>query len=540
MVSPVKVESPAKPAVSSPVEEKVVKPFSPVKPAVSTPVEEKKEFKPFSPVKPAAFVASPVREEVKAFSPVKPAVSTPVEEKKDEFKPLSPSGSFKPQPSPKPESPAPSPAATEDAFKSILSSSLSKKPSFGPRDLPSPPVESQAATRFPSPLSPPKSIGAIALPGMISSPTEKSPRPDTPPKKASLSARSSIADLQLKPSSPLAESPTALRSASSISSFESRLSPGLGMGSPVQMLAKKTSFSYISEKSTPPPTPRKSSLNALSPGSPGMPPQTPPKPAAINKPLPSPLTDRALPATPSKPGNFTPSLSPALPQTPMRPASPLLSQPATPIPPTRNARTVNFSVDCITSDGKKTSLPAHQQHIFHDESMYLCTHVFTLPGKDKEEIEVFLWVGREVPQAHAEDVMVFARGYCRQVSSTGKLIQIKQSNEPLAFLQSLGSLLLLLRGRSPPPSILLPFMLRAEHVEGAVVFHEVDISRKELGSEWPFLVSDGKKVWIWKGRESRVRDVGVARLVAYDIGGGADVEEVEEGSEPRGFWEVVA
>lgn len=70
-----------------------------------------------------------------------------------------------------------------------------------------------------------------------------------------------------------------------------------------------------------------------------------------------------------------------------------------------------------------------------------------------------------------------------------------------------------------------------------MIFTQVPTKKDELKSAHPFLYSDGqgKKLWLWKGKDATAEDVGVARLVAFDLAGGGDVEEEIEGMERQGW-----
>lgn len=77
------------------------------------------------------------------------------------------------------------------------------------------------------------------------------------------------------------------------------------------------------------------------------------------------------------------------------------------------------------ADGKKQPVPSHQERILFEENMYLCVHSFTKSGK--KAIEVYLWVGDEVPISTAEGARVHAQKEAK--SAGGKLIVIPQGKE---------------------------------------------------------------------------------------------------------------
>jgi hypothetical protein len=81
---------------------------------------------------------------------------------------------------------------------------------------------------------------------------------------------------------------------------------------------------------------------------------------------------------------------------------------SSPAIPKERVKTVQFDVSEITGDGKLTSIPREEQHLFFDESMYLCVHRFeAVPGR--EQVEVYLWSGNKVSESATQDVQLFAR-----------------------------------------------------------------------------------------------------------------------------------
>jgi hypothetical protein len=86
---------------------------------------------------------------------------------------------------------------------------------------------------------------------------------------------------------------------------------------------------------------------------------------------------------------------------------------------TEKVKPTHFEVSEITGYGKLNSVPKEQQHIFFDESMYLCTHKFE-SSMGKQEVEVYLWSGAKVSESAIEDAQLFARKIARE--NEGKLV----------------------------------------------------------------------------------------------------------------------
>ena len=56
-----------------------------------------------------------------------------------------------------------------------------------------------------------------------------------------------------------------------------------------------------------------------------------------------------------------------------------------------------------------------------------------------------------------------------------------------------------------------------------------------LCSGFPFIVSRNRAVYLWKGRGATPDEIGVARLVGFEVSGG-EVKEFAEGDEPDDFF----
>jgi hypothetical protein len=74
---------------------------------------------------------------------------------------------------------------------------------------------------------------------------------------------------------------------------------------------------------------------------------------------------------------------------------------------------------------------------------------------------------------------------------------------------------------------------------GQIAFDEVDFSRGNLCSGYPFVISARfGKLYLWKGQGSGADEIGGARLIAMDLGLTGEIEEVDEGKEPKSFFEI--
>lgn len=71
-------------------------------------------------------------------------------------------------------------------------------------------------------------------------------------------------------------------------------------------------------------------------------------------------------------------------------------------------KTLRRTIHEITGDGKTTALPAQEEHVLYEESMYVCTHVFG-SGNGTKTTEAYLWSGLGVSESSVQDAQLFAK-----------------------------------------------------------------------------------------------------------------------------------
>lgn len=188
----------------------------------------------------------------------------------------------------------------------------------------------------------------------------------------------------------------------------------------------------------------------------------------------------------------------------------------------------------ITGDAKKQDLPMNQEYILYEGSMYLCVHVFEVEGSTRTEVQ--LWCGDDVPEAVIDDVQGFARKVAKENGC--KLELLKQGKETARFIQALGGILITRRGFNSRSSSSALYMLCGRKHLGQMVFDEVDLSRRNLCTGYPFVISAPfGNLYLWKGKGSGAEEIGAARLIGMDLGLTGEIEEVSEGEEPESFFE---
>ena len=199
-------------------------------------------------------------------------------------------------------------------------------------------------------------------------------------------------------------------------------------------------------------------------------------------------------------------------------------------------KTLRKQIFEITSNGRSLPISSQQEHVLFEDNLYLCTHVFGSPSGQRTT-EVYLWCGDGVSSSSVEDAQIFAKKVAKE--NNGKLILLKQGKETSNFFQALGGIVIIRRGRaaSSPGSAAAYMLCGRQHVD-QIAFDEVDFSPRSLCSGFPYIASiQSGKTYLWKGSGSGAEELGCARLIAMDIGLTGDIEEVDDGKEPRGFWE---
>ncbi|KAI0904071.1 hypothetical protein F4823DRAFT_234322 [Ustulina deusta] len=198
-------------------------------------------------------------------------------------------------------------------------------------------------------------------------------------------------------------------------------------------------------------------------------------------------------------------------------------------------KTLNAQLFQFSADGKKQPVPAHHERTLFECEMYLCTHSFN-DEAGRKSLEVYFWAGDEVPESVIEDAAVFVAREAR--SFGGTLIKLQQGKETGKFLQALGGIVITHRGSGNKFDSLAPHMLCGRQYHGHVVFDEVDFTSSALCSGFPYLITQGGRCYLWKGKGSGVDELSCARLIGMDYALSGEMEELEEGREPAKFWDI--
>ena len=215
-------------------------------------------------------------------------------------------------------------------------------------------------------------------------------------------------------------------------------------------------------------------------------------------------------------------------------------------PGSATIKTLRKSIQEISGDGKLMPLPAQEEHVLFDSSIYVVTHVFGSQTGSRIT-EVYLWAGAVVPEPAIADAQLFAKRVAREAGSgprsTPAVAIVRQGREPAEFFQALGGIIITRRGVRANSANKVYMLCGRPHV-GHVAFDEVDLSTRSFCSAFPYVVVhpltiQESKVYLWRGSHCGPEAVGSARLISMDLNSSsADVIEVAEGRETEDFWTV--
>ncbi|KAH0362030.1 hypothetical protein KCU65_g8330, partial [Aureobasidium melanogenum] len=204
-------------------------------------------------------------------------------------------------------------------------------------------------------------------------------------------------------------------------------------------------------------------------------------------------------------------------------------------------KTLRTSIQEIKSDGTLIPLPAQQEHILFESSMYICTHIFYTASMTRMA-EVYLWCGDRISESTILETQVHAKRVAREAGVGQKSTQlyiIDQAREPANFFQALGGIVITRRG-SRAENLKEPYMLCGRPHMGHIAFDEVDRSKSSLCSEYPYIIArpitlQETKIWLWKGSGCGATAIGSTRLISMDLNPGGGFTEIDEGKETAEF-----
>ncbi|KAM0436704.1 hypothetical protein ACHAPT_002415 [Fusarium lateritium] len=196
-------------------------------------------------------------------------------------------------------------------------------------------------------------------------------------------------------------------------------------------------------------------------------------------------------------------------------------------------QSLSFQVFQISAEGRKSPVAAHYERVLFEREMYIAPHSFTNEAGWKR-LEIYFWVGDQVPEAAADDALLFVQKEAKALG--GKLVKMQQGKETTEFLQALGGVVMVRRGSSNKYDSLAPNMLCGRRYQGQVSFDECDFTPASLCAGFSYLITNQGKTYLWKGRGCDVTELSAARLIGIELTLTGELIEVDDGEEPESFW----
>lgn len=206
-------------------------------------------------------------------------------------------------------------------------------------------------------------------------------------------------------------------------------------------------------------------------------------------------------------------------------------------------KTIRKSVQVALPDGTMKDLPQPQEYTFFDESVYICTHAYSIADGPKKT-EIFLWTGEASPKPLRAQAESSAKRLARETGNNNAPVNIiSQGLEPPGFLQVLGGILITRRGAHHPAGASKQYMLQGRKHLGQITFDEVPFDPRNLSSGFAYLISypaslQSIRLYLWKGLAASAEEISAARLAAADLSETQEVIEVDDGAEFASFLKI--
>ena len=202
-------------------------------------------------------------------------------------------------------------------------------------------------------------------------------------------------------------------------------------------------------------------------------------------------------------------------------------------------KTLRKSVQLLSNDGSLKQVPQLEEYTFFDESVYICTHTYTVVDSPKKS-EIFLWTGDSSSTATVEQAQTTAKKLAKEAGNAF-VHTIRQGFEPPGFLQAIGGILVTRRGsRENAPK---QYMLHGRKHLRQIVFDEVGFGIASLCPGFVYLISypvslQQTRLYLWKGSCCSPDELSGARLAAMDLSETGEIIEVDDGAEFASFLKI--
>ena len=202
-----------------------------------------------------------------------------------------------------------------------------------------------------------------------------------------------------------------------------------------------------------------------------------------------------------------------------------------------NVKTIRKSVQEVAHDGTLENLRRREEYTLYDEAVYVC--VYSIVNAKSKVSTVYVWQGASAIAPAKDQGQTVAKSLAREHSAQIRIIQ--QGQEPMAFIQALGGILVTRRGASETAS--KQYMLCGRKHIGNIAFDEVDYSVQSLCPGFVYLISfpvtlQETKLYLWKGLSCSTDEISAARLAAMDLSETGEIIEVDNGAEFASFLKI--
>jgi hypothetical protein len=206
---------------------------------------------------------------------------------------------------------------------------------------------------------------------------------------------------------------------------------------------------------------------------------------------------------------------------------------------TEDVRNPRKTVSVVYPEGSTKVLPPQEEYTLFDESVFICTHYYT-NLKPAKVAEVYIWAGETAFGTTIDAASVHAKRIARENSTTA-VHTVRQGQEPPAFLQAFGGIVITRRGSQEAAT--KQYMLCGRKHLGHIVFDEVDFDVASLCHGFVYLISypvtlQDTKLYLWKGSGCSTEELSGARLAAMDLSETGDIIEIDGGVEFPSFLKI--
>lgn len=206
---------------------------------------------------------------------------------------------------------------------------------------------------------------------------------------------------------------------------------------------------------------------------------------------------------------------------------------------TEDVKSSRKTVSVVYPDGSFNTLPPQEEYTLFDESVFVCTNIFTT-AKGVKASQVFMWIGDAAFGATADAANVHAKRLARECGAAA-VTTVRQGREPAVFLQAFGGILI--TRRQSRDTATKQYMLCGRKHLGHIVFDEVDFGVESLRAGFVYLISfpitlQETKLYLWKGSGCSIEELSAARLAAMDLSETGDIIEVSGSAEFSSFLKI--